>query len=133
LAIHRFRQGKNASGKRDDFQLSLGAMAIFESENCGRNVRQIQSGSATFMIRTVDAKTTSIRLGEGVHRMSILFVSSNEEVTEGHGKVSLPQNGRRTSDLGPQRDGQRTSGRTSASHLAVGGRLRFGRSPGAEV
>jgi hypothetical protein len=37
------------------------------------------------MVRTVKARTTSVGLGEGVHRMSILLASSDEEITEGHG------------------------------------------------
>ena len=82
LPHHRFGQRKNAAGKRDYFQLSLGSMAIFEPKNCRSDVRQIETWSATI-------GNTRIGLGEGVHRMSILFLSPHEEVTEGHGMVSL--------------------------------------------
>ena len=51
-------------------------------------------------------------MGEGVHRMSILFVRHEEEITEGPATVSLPwKAGVGASDLGPRTSdfGRRTS------------------------
>ena len=56
-------------------------MAVFESENCRSVVGQTQSRRPTI----------SIRLGEGVHKVSILAMALKWEITEGPKRSYYPK------------------------------------------